>query len=227
MPRRTLAAGGDGARRCGQGRRDWDDQADGTAEDAHGRVPAIRRLRQPSALREPASPRKRLAQLRGTRKRARGWRGCALLQVIPQAGQRAAGVQLRYRVQAGREVLSGRPVPRLDLADHVVPDGGPGGQVLLGQPCPGPVKRSSAPNTPAGVPARSASFGICSASSRGGRDRVGDQWASGPIPFPAVATSWLTPETHAAVLGGLPRPDDNRGRSSRSAPATGGRGAAW
>jgi len=57
----------------------------------------------------------------------------ALLQVIPQAGQRAAGVQLRYRVEAGREVLGGRPLPRLDLADHVVRDGGPGGQVLLGQ----------------------------------------------------------------------------------------------
>ena len=35
----------------------------------------------------------------------------ALLQVIPQAGQRAAGVQLRYRVEAGREVLGGRPLP--------------------------------------------------------------------------------------------------------------------
>ena len=32
----------------------------------------------------------------------------ALLQVVPQAGQGAAGVQLRYRVQAGREVLGGR-----------------------------------------------------------------------------------------------------------------------
>ncbi len=39
----------------------------------------------------------------------------ALLQVIPQAGQRAAGVQLGYRVEAGREVLGGRPLPRLDL----------------------------------------------------------------------------------------------------------------
>ena len=51
----------------------------------------------------------------------------ALLQVIPQAGQRAAGVQLRCRVEAGREVPGGRPLPRLDLADHVVRDGGPGG----------------------------------------------------------------------------------------------------
>ena len=64
----------------------------------------------------------------------------ALLQVIPQPGQRAAGVHLGYRVQAGREVLGGRPVPRLDLADHVVRDGGPGGQVLLGQARPGPVE---------------------------------------------------------------------------------------
>ena len=64
----------------------------------------------------------------------------ALLQVLPQAGQRAAGVQLGYRVQAGREVPGGRPLPRLDLADHVVRDGGPGGQVLLGQACPGPVE---------------------------------------------------------------------------------------
>ena len=46
----------------------------------------------------------------------------ALLQVIPQPGQRAAGVQLGYRVEAGREVLGGRPLPRLDLADHVVRD---------------------------------------------------------------------------------------------------------
>ena len=51
----------------------------------------------------------------------------ALLQVIPQAGQRAAGVQLGYRVEAGREVLGGRPLPRLDLADHVVRDVGQGG----------------------------------------------------------------------------------------------------
>ena len=57
----------------------------------------------------------------------------ALLQVIPHAGQRAAGVQLGYRVEAGREVLGGRPLPRLDLADHVVRDVGLGGQVLLGQ----------------------------------------------------------------------------------------------
>ena len=64
----------------------------------------------------------------------------ALLQVIPQAGQRAAGVQLGYRVEAGREVLSRGPLPRLDLADHVVRDGGPGGQVLLGQARPGPVE---------------------------------------------------------------------------------------
>ena len=35
----------------------------------------------------------------------------ALLQVIPQAGQRAAGVQLGYRVQAGREVLSRAAAP--------------------------------------------------------------------------------------------------------------------
>ena len=64
----------------------------------------------------------------------------ALLQVVPQAGQGAAGVQLGYRVQAGREVPGGRPLPRLDLADHVVRDVGPGGQVLLGQACPGPVE---------------------------------------------------------------------------------------
>ena len=36
----------------------------------------------------------------------------ALLQVIPQAGQRAAGVQLGYRVEAGREILSRGPLPR-------------------------------------------------------------------------------------------------------------------
>ena len=35
----------------------------------------------------------------------------ALLQVIPQAGQGPAGVQLGYRVQAGREVPGGRPLP--------------------------------------------------------------------------------------------------------------------
>ncbi len=68
----------------------------------------------------------------------------AFFQVIPQAGQRAAGVQLGYRVQARREVPGGRPVPRLDLADHVVRDGGPGGQVLLGQACPGPVEMQRA-----------------------------------------------------------------------------------
>jgi hypothetical protein len=58
----------------------------------------------------------------------------ALLQVIPQAGQRAAGIQLGYRVQARREILSGRPLPRLDLADHVVRDIGLGDQVLLDRP---------------------------------------------------------------------------------------------
>ena len=52
----------------------------------------------------------------------------------------ASRVQLGYRVEAGREVLSRRPLPRLDLADHVVRDVGPGGQVLLGQACPGPVE---------------------------------------------------------------------------------------
>ena len=35
----------------------------------------------------------------------------ALLQVIPQAGQRAAGVQLGYRVEAGREVLGRAAAP--------------------------------------------------------------------------------------------------------------------
>ncbi len=70
----------------------------------------------------------------------------ALLQVIPQPGQRAAGVQLGYRVEAGREVLGGWPLPRLDLADHVVRDVGLGGQVLLGQ------ARS---RTPRGSPASS------------------------------------------------------------------------
>ncbi len=42
----------------------------------------------------------------------------ALLQVIPQAGQRAADVQLGYRVEAGREVLGGHPLD----ADHVIVD---------------------------------------------------------------------------------------------------------
>jgi hypothetical protein len=35
----------------------------------------------------------------------------ALLQVIPQAGQRAAGVQLGYRVEAGRESSAGGRSP--------------------------------------------------------------------------------------------------------------------
>ena len=38
-------------------------------------------------------------------------------------------------------------------------DGGPGGQVLLGQACPGPVEAQLRADTPAGVPARPASFG--------------------------------------------------------------------
>src|SRR5206468_1158173 len=64
----------------------------------------------------------------------------AYFQVVPQAGQGAAGVELGYRVQAGREVLGRRPLPRLDLADHVVGDVDQDGQILLGQVGPGPVE---------------------------------------------------------------------------------------
>ena len=101
----------------------------------------------------------------------------ALLQVIPQAGQRAAGVQLGYRVEAGREVLGGRPVPRLDLADHVVRDGGPGGQVLLGQACPGPVeaqlRAEHARGRPGSVGIVRHLFGILSGRAGPGRRSVG------------------------------------------------------
>ena len=61
----------------------------------------------------------------------------APLQVIPQAGQGAAGVQLGYRVEAGREVLGGRPLPRLDLAlacwgfRGFLPTGTPFGPLVL------------------------------------------------------------------------------------------------
>ena len=111
----------------------------------------------------------------------------ALVQVIPQARQRAAGVQLGYRVHAGREVLGGRPLPRLDLADHVVRHVGPGGQVLLGQACPGPVEAQLRAEHGRGRPGSAGIvrhlFGIHGEGGPG----AGDQWASGPIPFLAVA----------------------------------------
>ena len=87
------------------------------------------------------------------------------------------GVQLGYRVEAGREVLGGRPLPRLDLADHVVRDGGPGGQVLLGQACPGPVeaqlRAEHARGRPGSVGIVRHLFGILSGRAGPGRRSVG------------------------------------------------------
>jgi hypothetical protein len=75
-----------------------------------------------------------------------------LLQVVPQAGQCASRVELGYRVQAGREVLGGRALSRLDLADHVVRDVDQRGQVLLGQPRQGRVARAALAGWLAGCP---------------------------------------------------------------------------
>ena len=101
----------------------------------------------------------------------------ALLQVIPQAGQRAAGAQLGYRVEAGREVLSRGPLPRLDRADHVVRDGGPGGQVLLGQARPGPVEAQPRAEHARGRPGTAGIvrhlFGILSGRAAPRRQSVG------------------------------------------------------
>jgi hypothetical protein len=38
--------------------------------------------------------------------------------VIPKPGQGAPGVQLGHRVEAGGEILGGRPIPRLDLSSE-------------------------------------------------------------------------------------------------------------
>ena len=72
------------------------------------------------------------------------------LKVVPQAGRRAAGVQLGYRVEAGREVLGGWPLPRLDLADHVITDVDPGAEVItLGHVADGNVHVNIVPAAPA------------------------------------------------------------------------------
>ena len=101
----------------------------------------------------------------------------ALLQVIPQAGQGASRIQLGYRVEAGREVLGRGPLPRLDLADHVVRDVGPGGQVLLGQACPGPVeaqlRAEHARGRPSSVGIVRHVIGILSGRAALGRRSVG------------------------------------------------------
>jgi len=58
----------------------------------------------------------------------------------PTGGSERLPCPARVPHRAGREVLGGRPLPRLDLADHVVGDVHQGGQVLLGQVRPGPVE---------------------------------------------------------------------------------------
>ena len=87
------------------------------------------------------------------------------------------GVQHGYRVQAGREVLGRRPLPRLDLADHVVRDVGPGGQVLLGQAYPGPVeaqlRAEHARGRPGSVGIVRHLIGILSGRAAPGRRSVG------------------------------------------------------